>query len=114
MICTSKVPHNFSAKSTSKSPHNFSAKSTSKAPHNFSAKSTSKAPHNFSAKSTSKAPHNFSAKNGSVFTYNILKFNVLLTDNIISFEQLGPDQLAIHTFWCVSLLYRNKPDSDQS
>ena len=31
----------------------------------------------------------FFAKNGSAFTYNI-SFNILLTNNIISFEQLGP------------------------
>ena len=39
---------------------------------------------------TAKAPHIFSAKNGSVFTCNMSKLNILLTNNVVSFTQLGP------------------------
>ena len=43
---------------------------------------------------TAKAFHIFLAKNGSVFLYctqNILKCNILLTNNVVSFEQLSLD-----------------------
>ena len=53
---------------------------------------------------SAKAPHIFSAKNGSVFMYN-RNFNVTLTNDIVSFEQLGPEFAVVCTpgfiyEWC--------------
>ena len=40
---------------------------------------------------TAKATHNFSAKNFSIFAYHSdVNFNESLTNDIVSFEQLGP------------------------
>ena len=40
---------------------------------------------------TAKATHIFSAKNISIFAYHSVNFNELLTNDIVSFEQLGPE-----------------------
>ena len=40
---------------------------------------------------TAKATHIFSAKNFSIFAYHSVNFNESFTNDIISFEQLGPD-----------------------
>ena len=43
---------------------------------------------------TAKAPHIFSAKKFSIFAYIVsldVNFNESLTNDIVSFEQLGPD-----------------------
>ena len=37
-----------------------------------------------------KATHIFSAKNFSIFAYHIVNFNESLTNDVVSFEQLGP------------------------
>ena len=39
---------------------------------------------------TAKATHIFSTKNFSIFAYHSVNFNELLTNDIFSFEQLGP------------------------
>ena len=40
---------------------------------------------------TAKATHIFSAKNFSIFAYLDVNFNESLTNDIVSFEQLGPE-----------------------
>ena len=40
---------------------------------------------------TAKATHIFSAKNFSIFAYHRVNFKEFLTNDIVSFEQLGPD-----------------------
>ena len=37
----------------------------------------------------------FSAKNFSIFAYYYVNFNELLTNDVVSFEQLGPDHLQL-------------------
>ena len=39
---------------------------------------------------TAKATHIFSAKHFSIFVYHDVNFNESLTNNVVSFEQLGP------------------------
>ena len=47
---------------------------------------------------TAKATHNFSAKNFSIFAYQSdVNFNESLTNDIVSFEQLGPGLYPHHT-----------------
>ena len=41
---------------------------------------------------TAKATHIFSAKNFSIFAYLYVNFNESLTNDIVSFKQLGPVQ----------------------
>ena len=40
---------------------------------------------------TAKATHIFSAKNISIFAYHDVNFNESLTNDVVSFEQLGPE-----------------------
>ena len=48
---------------------------------------------NVSSFCTAKATHIFSAKNFSIFAYHDVNFNELLTNDTVSFEQLGPGHL---------------------
>ena len=47
---------------------------------------------NVSSFCTAKATHIFSAKNFSIFALSLnVNFNELLTNDVVSFKQLGPD-----------------------
>ena len=50
---------------------------------------------NVSSFCTAKATHIFSAKNFSIFIFGV-NFNESLTNDIVSFEQLGPDDLVFY------------------
>ena len=53
-----------------------------------------------------KATHIFSAKILAYMPYLIINFNDMLTNNIVSFEQLGPGLFSFLLFFCfVSSIY---------
>ena len=52
-----------------------------------------------------KATHIFSAKNISIYAiFNDQSFNDMLTNDIVSFEQLGPDENAIFNMYTSKML----------
>ena len=63
-----------------------------------------------------KATHIFFSKNISMYViFNDQKFNIKLTNDIVSFEQLSPDvfwkelslrAISTHIWWCITLLWK--------
>ena len=47
----------------------------------------------FTENKCKEVPDNYLTKNDSDFAFNMLKFNNSLTNDIVSFEQLGPGML---------------------
>ena len=60
---------------------------------------------------TAKATHIFSAKYFSIFAYHDVNFNESLTNDIVSFEQLGPEVLSLYKPYCrkIKILKNNQP-----